>query len=106
MTPEGRVKAAISRVIDSFKSAYKFMPVPSGYGLSSLDYLLCINGRFLAIEAKAPGKKPTARQMKIIRQIERAGGTVFVIDNVDGCGPLKEYLEKAIHAPHPDQCQT
>ena len=106
MTPEGRVKAAINRTLDAYKSSYKYMPVPSGYGMSTLDYVLCVNGRFIAIEAKAPGKKLTARQIKIMRQIERAGGTVFVIDNVDGCGPLKEHLEKVTNAPHPNQCQT
>lgn len=80
MTPEGKVKAAISRVIADYKKVYKFMPVPSGYGPSSLDYILCVEGRFVAIEAKAPGRKPTPRQKAIIGAIERAGGIVFVID--------------------------
>lgn len=83
MTPEGKVKRAISRAIADYKRVYKFMPVPSGYGPSSLDYLLCVQGMFVGIEAKAPGKKPTARQKACIEAIRRAGGTAFVIDSED-----------------------
>ena len=95
MTPEGKIKRAISRVLDKFKGTYIFMPVPGGYGPSSLDYLLCANGHFIAIEAKAPGKKPTPRQKFIIRQITQAGGTVFVIDDERSpeLGTLRSLLE-------------
>jgi hypothetical protein len=92
MTPEGKVKAAINRLLDKYKGHYKFMPVPSGYGKSSLDYVLCYHGRFVAIEAKAPGKKPTARQNMIIGQIERADGRTFVIDGKQGVDELAAYL--------------
>lgn len=95
MTPEGKVKAAVTRCIDRFKPIYRFMPVPYGYGPSSLDYILCANGRFVAIETKAPGKKPTKRQKMTIEQIERAGGKVFVIDNTDTT-ELQAFLEKCI----------
>lgn len=82
MTPEGKVKKAINKVLDKYKGkVYKFMPVPGGFGPSSLDYILCVGGSFLAIEAKAPGKKPTPRQNAIIGAITRAGGTVFLIDS-------------------------
>lgn len=99
MTPEGKVKAAVNRIIDKYKGVYKFMPVPSGYGPSSLDYLLCVNGNFVAIETKAPGKKPTDRQKMIIGQITRAGGVVFVIDSTDATHELEQYLERHHHAP-------
>lgn len=88
MTPEGKVKRAINKVLDKYKSIYKFMPVPSGYGKSSLDYILCFHGRFIAVEAKAPGKKPTARQKQIIDQIRRADGVTLVIDSVEGAEDL------------------
>lgn len=83
MTPEGRVKAAVKRVLDKYKGFYTFWPVPSGYGPSSLDCLLCVCSRFVAIETKAPGKKPTPRQKLTIERIERAGGVVFIIDGTD-----------------------
>lgn len=98
MTPEGRVKKAVNKVLDKYKRIYRFMPVPYGYGASTLDYLICVGGRFLAIETKAPGKKPTDRQKMIIRQITAAGGVVFVIDSVEGATELEEYLELHHHA--------
>lgn len=96
MTPEGKVKAEINRTISRYKAVYKFMPVPSGYGPSSLDYLLCANGHFIGIEAKAPGKKPTDRQNMCIKAIERAGGTVFVIDGSAGCSDLDAFLKEVL----------
>jgi hypothetical protein len=94
VTPEGRVKAAIKRVLDKHKGLYVFMPVPSGFGKSSLDYVICCHGRFLAIEAKAPGKKPTPRQKMIIGQIERADGKVLVIDGKQGLEELDLLLSE------------
>jgi len=106
MTPEGRVKAAVNRVLSKYKSVYKFMSVPSGYGPSTLDYLLCVEGRFVAIETKAPGKKPTARQRHIAGEIERAGGVVFIIDSADEVHPLEAYLERTIHAARSSKSET
>lgn len=80
MTPEGRVKKRVSTLLKATPGVYYFMPVPSGYGESSLDYLGCYRGRFFAVETKAPGKKPTDRQRQTIAAMEAAGGRVFVID--------------------------
>jgi hypothetical protein len=79
-TPEGRVKKKVSDFLKSVDNLYYFMPVPSGYGESTLDYLGCYRGKLFAIETKAPGKKPTSRQETTIRFIRAAGGKVFVID--------------------------
>lgn len=95
MTPEGKVKAAINKVLGHAVkdgSIYKFMPVPGGFGPSSLDYILCVGGIFVAIEAKKPGGKTTARQDFIIRQIRNAGGKVFVIDGDAALSELIEFL--------------
>jgi len=79
-TPEKRVKQKVSGLLKATAGVWYTMPVPSGYGESTLDYIGCYLGRFLAVETKAPGKKPTARQKQLIAAIERAGGAVFVID--------------------------
>lgn len=92
MTPEGKVKRAINKVLDEFKGVYRFMPVPSGYGKSSLDFIICCEGRFIAVEAKAPGKKPTPRQKGMIGAIKRAGGEVLVIDTEKGAQQLAVLL--------------
>lgn len=83
-TPEGKVKDAVKRVLERYGSRiYGFWPVPYGYGESSLDYIGCVNGKFFAIETKAPGKTPTVRQKQIISRMGRAGGATFVIDDVE-----------------------
>jgi hypothetical protein len=64
------------------------MPVQTGYGSPTLDYLGSSRGRAFAIETKAPGKKPTVRQKAIIKEMEHAGMKVFVI-----AGNPKEYEE-------------
>lgn len=90
-TPEGKVKKKVSDFLKSVSGLYYFMPVPSGYGESSLDYIGCYRGRAFYIETKAPGKKPTPRQMQTIAAIERAGGVVFVIDG--DITELKNWIE-------------
>jgi hypothetical protein len=96
MTPEGKVKKALKELLDSYDNIYIFNPVPSGYGKSSLDTLLCFRGMFVAIEAKAPGKPPKPRQIYTTREITSAGGKVFRVDGTPEypLEPLKRYLDE------------
>ena len=89
-TPESKVKAKVSKLLQETEGVYYFMPVQGGYGASTLDYLGSHRGRFFAIETKAPGKLPTGRQDTIIDNIMRAGGKVFVISG--DTGPLERWL--------------
>ena len=85
MTPEGKVKDRLNKALKPFGlKLYRFMPVQTGYGRKTLDYLLCYNGHFIAIETKAPGKKMTSLQGEIACQIMEAGGKVFLVDGPDG----------------------
>ena len=79
-TPEGRIKRRVSQILKRADSCYYFMPVQTGYGAPTLDYLGSSRGRAFAIETKAPGKVPTMRQEAIIQEMERAKMRVFVID--------------------------
>ena len=79
MTPEGEVKADIKKILAKYPH-YGWWPVPCGYGENSLDWVGCINGQFVAIEAKAPRKKATDLQLNIIDRIRKAGGLTFVCD--------------------------
>ena len=80
-TPEAKVKAQINKVLDARgKHLYRFMPVPNGYGNTTLDYLCAYRGHAFAIEAKAYNKKPTPRQDMIIDKMIAADMVVFVID--------------------------
>lgn len=79
MTPEGKVKAEIKKVLKAH-DVYFEMPVPTGFGKSGLDFSGCHYGLAFYIEAKAPGKKPTPRQDLTIEAMRAAGAVVFVID--------------------------
>jgi hypothetical protein len=79
-TPEHKIKTKVNKVLAHWEGVYKFMPVQQGFGAPTLDYLVSVNGHFLGIETKAPGKKPTPRQLETIKQITAAGGTAIVID--------------------------
>lgn len=50
-------------------------------GLS--DVKLCYKGRFITIECKAPGKKPTALQEFKMRKVREAGGIALWGDDYD-----------------------
>lgn len=90
-TPEGKVKASVKKVLAKYGDLIdEFWPVPGGYGESHLDCILCVNGFFCAIETKAPGKKPTPRQLFRIEMVQRAKGKVFVIDGTDKTDTLEE----------------
>ena len=55
------------------------------------DILACIKGRFVAIEVKRPGNKPTAVQLQFIKAVNSIGGLAFWADNLqDVKDKLKE----------------
>jgi len=102
VTPEGRVKKLVREVLGKFPGKVDgFWPVPNGIGESHLDYVGCANGRFFSVETKAPGKKPTPRQLFRKECVEKAGGVVFVIDgtpNTDTTGQLYLWLVEVCNA--------
>lgn len=82
MTPEGKIKAKVKRRIKVFGPiVYSFMPVQTGMGAPSLDFMFCVNGFFVAIETKVKGKKLTARQEGTKADMEAAGARVCVVDD-------------------------
>ena len=91
MTPEGKVKAQIKKVLEKH-GAYYHMPVQNGMGAPTLDFIGCCNGRYIAVEAKAPGKKPTERQEVTMGKIRASGGTCFVVSNADEAAALDAFL--------------
>lgn len=96
-TPEGKIKALINKVIDSYgERIYKFMPVQTGYGATAIDYLVCADGLFVGIEAKRPGKDATPRQEVVLEDIRRAGGSTFVIDDEEDVRALDLFLGRVM----------
>ena len=85
MTPEGRTKARIRRVLDAFvpHGLWYYMPVQVGMGKTTLDFICSRHGtrETFLIEAKAEGQSPTERQWAMIRDARAKGMRVFVIDD-------------------------
>jgi hypothetical protein len=94
MTPEGRVKAMVKRELVKLARIYSFMPVQNGMGAPGLDFFLCVNGFFVAVETKAPGKVLTPRQEVTVESITQAGGHVFVVDGPTSCIAMRQGLER------------
>lgn len=92
ITPETKVKAKIKGILKAH-NVYYAMPIGTGYGNSGVpDFLCCVNGHFLGIEAKAGKGTTTALQDKNIQQIKDAGGTATVI-NEDTLGYLEQLIQ-------------
>ena len=90
-TPEAKVKAKIKAILKEY-GIYYAMPIGTGYGSSGVpDFLCCVNGKFVAIEAKAGKGEPTALQWKNLGDINKSGGYTCVINETN-----LDYLVKVI----------
>jgi hypothetical protein len=94
VTPEGRIKNKIRKLLDSFEDGlYYYMVIPFGYGKTTVDYLICVDGLFVAIEAKGkPGQRPTPRQDDVLAEVRRAGGSTFVVNDDESLDALEQFL--------------
>jgi len=84
-TPEGKVKAAVRKMLAKH-GIYYFMPPGMGLGRSGIpDIIGCYNGRFIAIECKAGKGQLTALQARELALIKATGGFTFVAreDNLE-----------------------
>lgn len=96
MTPEGKVKRDIEKWLAArgfWKAGrarpegpvhgWYYMPVSNGLGVHGIpDFVCCWLGKFMVIEAKAPGGKPTENQKQRMFEIEEADGITIVCDDV------------------------
>ena len=90
-TPEAKVKKQIRAVLDAH-GAYYAMPIGTGFGNSGVpDFLVCVGGRFIGVEAKAGKGKTTALQDANLAKIRANGGLALVISEAN-INELKEIL--------------
>jgi pantoate kinase len=90
-TPEAKVKAKIKKILTEH-NVYYAMPIGTGYGNSGVpDFLCCVNGKFVAIEAKAGKGQATALQLKNLSEINKAGGYTCIINETN-----LDYLKNVI----------
>lgn len=98
MTPEGKVKRQLKQLISDAEQhlghkIYQLWPVSSGMGRHGIpDCILGVDGFFVAIECKAPGKEPTRRQRIELRKIYEAGNISLVFDGTNAAD-----VEKVFH---------
>ena len=92
MTPEGKVKKEVKKWLEA-RGIWYAMPMGTGYGRSGVpDFICCWQGKFLAIETKAPGreKNTTVAQDRELAAIAAAGGTALVISTPNALAFLDE----------------
>ena len=84
-TPEAKVKDKIKKILETH-DIYYAMPHGAGFGNAGVpDFLCCMNGKFLAIEAKADlSSAVTALQLRQLNDIEESGGVSWIVhaDNI------------------------
>jgi len=91
LTPEGRVKDQIKKLLKA-RDIWYYMPVQNGMGVVGIpDFICCWDGLFLAIEAKAPGNPHTltVNQKRRIDEILQAEGLALIVDDP---AQLEEWL--------------
>lgn len=93
LTPEGKVKAKVVRILKD-EGVYYFFPATGGYGRSGVpDIVGCVDGCFFAIECKAGRNKPTLLQVNEIESIRRAGG-VAVVANEENWDEVRSLVHR------------
>lgn len=93
MTPEGKVKAAVKKILQGHGVKFVNMPVPGGFGKNgAFDFSVVYYGVAIGIETKAsPKEKPTPLQIKNAREHCAAGGISMLIHS-DNLIDLDELL--------------
>lgn len=90
-TPEVKVKDKIKAMCKEV-GAYYAMPVMQGLASNGTpDFLVCHQGYFAGVEAKAGKGKPTRLQLIRLKEILEAGGSVLII-NEENLSQLKQWL--------------
>lgn len=74
------MKKLVRKILDNHGVWY-YMPVSGGLGAHGIhDFVCCHCGMFFTVECKATAKEvPTALQLKVARDITKAGGTSLLI---------------------------
>ena len=67
--------------LNLFRITWRNNPVTGGFGSSGVpDIIICLGGRFIAIECKAGNNKPTVLQQKNLDKIVEVGGVSWVVN--------------------------
>ena len=96
-TPEGRIKRKLSKMLKD-KGIWYFYPASNGFGRAGIpDLIAIVSGQFVGLECKAdPSKKPTALQIKCGQDIEKAGGTWFLVNSDEMIDNVAEFIDNRV----------
>ena len=82
-TPEGLVKSDIAVILHRVAQEYPLSyhcPVPCGFGQAGVsDFVCCVAGRYLEIEAKSAVGEQSKLQKQHQAEVEASGGVYFCI---------------------------
>jgi hypothetical protein len=95
-TPEGWEKKAIDAFLEKLGPdvVYVDKTFTGGFGKSGKgDYHLCLCGAFWNVEAKRPGKNPTAIQTRRMNEVRAAGGHAVAGTSEVVIQALKDWLK-------------
>ena len=78
VTPEGNIKRKLDNILKDIGVWY-YSPQAGPFGKAGIpDRVAIVKGKFIGIECKADRtKKPTALQLKTMKEIEEQGGKCF-----------------------------
>lgn len=81
--PEARLGAQIRKALTE-RGAFVFKVHGGPMMMAGLpDLIVCYRGRYIGVEVKMPGNKPSAVQLRVHEQMRRAGATVVVAYSVE-----------------------
>ena len=84
MGPETRIVRAIIATLSGWPRTWLMKVHGGAFQAAGVpDIIGCIDGRFVALEVKVPGAKPTRLQELILSRIEAAGGLTGVVTSVE-----------------------
>ena len=93
-TPEGKIKRKLDKMLKE-EGIWYYNPQAGPFGRAGIpDKIAIISGRFIGIECKADKtKKPTALQIKAMKEIEMAGGKCFLVYDEDTIEEVRQYIK-------------
>lgn len=90
-----RFKASLTKELNKKKIPFFYYKIPDTLqlgGKKPFDAFLLITGKFIAIEFKRKGKKPTEIQKYHLNSVNKSGGHSIIVDEKN----YKEYVKRIL----------
>ena len=96
--PENKIKAKVRELLKQH-GIFNFPVAASPYGYAGISDRLAVlpNGKFMAIEVKAPGKVATPLQLEFLKKVNANKGFGFVVDGEEALQALDYFLTKKVY---------